>query len=354
MKDKDILLQQLDWDWLCASVVRATKHSYNIQAHCPYHDDHHSSLNITKSNGLYYCHACGASGDFIKLICDQLQIDFKEAVALISGSGYKSRRSNNVLAKQKQSVKPPQLSWSMIQVNAKHAELLQNEDYLKAIDNYGISLDIVKRFRLGIQEDYDCLRLIIPIGDLSNLISVKMHRITGNPKNKSISAPGSRAYIYPFKNVMAANKLLLLEGEPDALCAFSNNVESLGVTPFTFTGGAMTFKMEWVPFLLNKTVYIAYDPDRAGATGTDKILSYMEGRANIFLVSLGSHDMRDYFNKDHRTTNELSDILKMARPYDKYHPVYIKRRLYPILEESCGDRFKWNGLKQEIDKFFGL
>ncbi len=38
-------------------------HAQELEGLCPFHDDTNPSLSINKSNGLYYCHACGARGD---------------------------------------------------------------------------------------------------------------------------------------------------------------------------------------------------------------------------------------------------------------------------------------------------
>lgn len=39
---------------------------------CPFHDDHHPSLQL---GDRYYCHACGASGDVIDLTSHLLGVD---------------------------------------------------------------------------------------------------------------------------------------------------------------------------------------------------------------------------------------------------------------------------------------
>ena len=46
--------------------------SHSGMALCPFHDDHHPSLQL---GDRYYCHACGASGDVIDLTAQLLGID---------------------------------------------------------------------------------------------------------------------------------------------------------------------------------------------------------------------------------------------------------------------------------------
>jgi len=35
-------------------------------ARCPFHADHHPSLSIDAERGLFFCHGCGAKGNFVQ------------------------------------------------------------------------------------------------------------------------------------------------------------------------------------------------------------------------------------------------------------------------------------------------
>ncbi len=356
MNNKDFLLKKLDWDWFTRNIVKTIKHGYYIQALCPYHDDQKASMSISKQNGAFYCHACGKSGSFIDLICDSIPCSFPEACKLIAGDAYKSKKYSP--KKSEAPVEIP-LTWNMKQVNTMHAALMNNKEHLNIVHTYGISDYAIEKFRLGVQPEKDCLRLVIPIVSDKGLIAVKLHRITGNPDTKTYSATGSKTFIYPYNTVIKSDQLLLIEGEPDVLCGFSNDIPSLGLYPCTFTGGALTFKIEWVQYFLDKIVYFGYDNDKAGNLGSEKVLTYLDGRADIriFKMPPGYKDLRDYFVIGKHTAKDFQAHLNkpgVIRQYDQYHPIYIKKRLYPILEESCGDRFKWIGLKSEIDRLFCL
>lgn len=47
---------------------------------CPLHDDHHPSMSIDTSRGLWYCHPCAEGGDGIKLYMRVRRLNFAEAV----------------------------------------------------------------------------------------------------------------------------------------------------------------------------------------------------------------------------------------------------------------------------------
>lgn len=356
MKNKDYLLQKIDWDWFARNIVKTVKHTYYIQALCPFHDDQKASMTVTKANGAFYCHACGKSGSFIDLICDALVCSYPEACKYIAGDAYQSKKYVN---KKKEPPKEIPLTWTRQQVDNKHKALISNVNYKNAVNNYGISDAIIERYKLGIQEDKDCLRLVIPIVNDKELVAIKFHRITGNPENKSYQVTGSKAFVYPYKSIIKADTLMLLEGEPDVLCGLSNNIQSLGIYPCSFTGGAMTFKLEWIQYFMDKKIYFCYDNDKAGNIGSEKVLTYLDGRAEVYIFKMpaGVKDLRDYFVKEKHTLQDFEAYMKTPsaiRPYDSHHPIYIKKRLYPILEEACGDRFKWEGLKLEIDRLFNL
>jgi DNA primase len=47
---------------------------------CPFHKDHKPSLSINITNGVYYCHACGAKGNVITFLESYAGLTFPEAV----------------------------------------------------------------------------------------------------------------------------------------------------------------------------------------------------------------------------------------------------------------------------------
>ena len=358
-KEREQLIDRLDWHWFAQNILKQTKHNgYYIKALCPYHDDHEASLSVIKTHGGFRCHSCGHTGDIIDLTMDALGIDFKEAIDLLGAEPAEQKKVYN----KNPYVRPmePVMSWTDQNILDKHQALLSNDEEMNIVNKYGISKDIVIKTKLGIHHDSDCLRLVIPIVVEGKLIAVKLHRVTGKPQCKALSAPGSKTALYPHGNIVKSNKLLFVEGEPDVLCAFSVGLhKDTGLTPCTVTTGALTFRVEWIPLFAGKTIYICYDNDKAGSQGIDKVLSALDGRATIYLVRLPDKckDIRDYFSVLGKTTADFMCLLqdnRYTKLYDKSHPLYIRKRLYPILEECCGDRFRWEGLKQEIDGLFKL
>jgi DNA primase catalytic core len=82
--------------------------STQSKALCPFHDDKTPSLLIdsNRENGHqhFYCFACGAHGDAIDLVKEQLQLGFKEAVSWLEpgvhGSPTRAKRPSKVIARE--------------------------------------------------------------------------------------------------------------------------------------------------------------------------------------------------------------------------------------------------------------
>ncbi len=51
----------------------------NKRCLCPYHDDKHPSMHLSKKKGIFKCFVCGAKGDSLKLVQDQKNLSFLEA-----------------------------------------------------------------------------------------------------------------------------------------------------------------------------------------------------------------------------------------------------------------------------------
>ena len=51
----------------------------NKRCLCPYHDDKHPSMHLSKKKGIFKCFACGAKGDSLKLVQDQKNLNFLES-----------------------------------------------------------------------------------------------------------------------------------------------------------------------------------------------------------------------------------------------------------------------------------
>jgi len=258
---------------------------------CPFHNDAVASLSINLVNGVYFCHACGEKGNLITW-CKHHNIDLKK---LAEDYGVKTTEkivSNKV-------------------VEEAHDKLLKEPKALDFLKNIrGISLDTVKRFKLGFHNG----RLAIPITNVAGkYINVRLYssKAKTSAKVMSFGSGYGAAAIYPIENLSKPD-ILLCEGELDCLIA-----NDLGFNAITITGGAQTWKREWNTLFLDKDVAICYDVDAAGRQGSHKIAEELKNYANTVKVihlpistkEIPNGDLTDYIISMGCTGKDLETLI---------------------------------------------
>lgn len=63
--------------------IKLRRAGREYQGLCPFHDDHTPSLGVNDQKGVFYCHACEASGDLFKFVMDYERVGFLEAVEIV-------------------------------------------------------------------------------------------------------------------------------------------------------------------------------------------------------------------------------------------------------------------------------
>ncbi|MDY6790097.1 MAG: CHC2 zinc finger domain-containing protein [Thermodesulfobacteriota bacterium] len=72
-----------------AKGVKLKKNGKSFFGLCPFHDDHNPSLSINPTTNLWQCFGCGTGGDVIRFVELFDQVDFKEAVEILTDNGFK-------------------------------------------------------------------------------------------------------------------------------------------------------------------------------------------------------------------------------------------------------------------------
>lgn len=103
---------------------------------------------------------------------------------------------------------------------------------------------------------------------------------------KYVSITGSRVGLFNADTLWNADSVVICEGEIDAML-----LERWGFRAITTTGGAGTFKPEWVRFFAHvKRIALLYDNDKAGREGAAKVHAMMR-RAEIITLPDGVKDV---------------------------------------------------------------
>jgi hypothetical protein len=105
--------------------------------------------------------------------------------------------------------------------------------------------------------------------------------------------------------------VIITEGEFDAMIASQH-----GLPAVSSTGGANTFKSEWLELFNNiRHVYVCYDTDEAGIAGAARVASLFGNKAKIVHLPStegGKVDLTDYFTRLEKTVEDFGLLLKSA------------------------------------------
>ena len=141
-----------------------------------------------------------------------------------------------------------------------------------------VSDDILDTLGIGYKVKGSWPFFTIPILDFhGKVLFHKLKKAPGGPdiQPKGIVEPsGQGASLYPRPYLHSGiDKIVVCEGEPDCLALLSQGIEAI-----CSTGGAGTFKEEWMGEFPKeiKTVIFAFDRDEAGKKGEEKVRSLME------------------------------------------------------------------------------
>ena len=158
--------------------------------------------------------------------------------------------------------------------------------------------------------DWNGTQLVIPIKDpAGNFLFNKYRRDPYGPEDvpKYRYETGSTAQLFNAHKIKDAPFVVICEGEMDAI-----RLEVEGIVGVTGTGGAGTFKDEWLPLLAGKEVYVCFDDDGAGFKGAVKLLTKLPAKLIHLRRNKEIKDITDFLQKSGRT---FTSLLTTAESY---------------------------------------
>lgn len=250
------------------SLPRAAEWFPGNDAHCPFHSDENPSLSINTETGQFCCHACGVQGN--KLVTFEMRLldieDVHQAwVSVAKKIGFKAcPRSRGKIT---------------------HRHEYRNEEGWPHYE--------VRRYEDG---------------------TARYYRTDGVLPKAGLG--GRKRILYNLPEVMAADVVLITEGEKkaDILRDFRLIDDEGKPVAVTCSGGADTWRTEYVEHLKGKRVLILPDSDKPGQRYAESVRASLH-RAGIeySIVDFGEYgnDVRDFL-KDH-DINEL--VTFIASPW---------------------------------------
>ena len=268
--------------------------SGQLYAHCPFHVDDTPSLTVNPETEEWFCHSCkrgGAEAEFISAYFDVTKDTARHAI------NYKLARGTWPFPTEEQIAKY-------------HQALLNNQREIDALHNFGITDEVIEKYKLGLED----VRITIPVyGKTGYCVNIRKylppHRRTADGANNAkcinIRNLGSKRY-YPISAFDVENEdIYIVEGEKDALVAISQ-----GYNAVTSTGGTSIPTDELILFK-GKNVYIMLDTDLAGQKNVKLYGQLLRGIAkSIYIVKLPCKDYTEYWQQYH-----IASVEEFTTPY---------------------------------------
>ncbi len=298
-------------------VVTLKRAGSNLVGNCPFHSERTPSFTVFPSTSSYYCFGCGAGGDVVTFVMQTENIEYPEAIEFLAKrvgikveENYDKRKSNEPTVKRER----------LLELNREAARffyksLLASEGAIarQYLEKREFTSATVKRFGIGyapnvafgkaplceylIEKGFNLLeiqtaflggkskkndrmydmfrnRLMFPVFDVNGeVVAFSGRRLNEEDERKYINT--SDTPVFKKSRVLfglniaknsESGSLVLCEGSPDAIAmhqaGFDNAIATLGT--------AITSEHARIIARYCRTVYLAYDIDKAGRRATLK------------------------------------------------------------------------------------
>lgn len=297
-------------------VVTLKRAGGNLVGRCPFHSEKTPSFTVFPSTSSYYCFGCGAGGDVVTFVMQSENLEYREAIEFLAkNAGIKVEETYENRSKE-----PTVKRDRMMELNKEAAKffyksLLNNEGEFAR--NYLVSRKFesttIKRFGIGYAPNspygkaalceyliskgftpfeiktaflggegkngrmYDMFRhrVMFPIFDTNGeVVAFSGRRLNDNEEERKYINTSDTPVFKKSKILFGLNVaknsecdyLILCEGAPDAIAmhqaGFDNAIATLGT--------AITSEHARTIARYTRTVYLAYDIDKAGRRATLK------------------------------------------------------------------------------------
>lgn len=333
----DALLKSADIVSVISSYIPVSQKGRSFVALCPFHDDKHPSLNISREKQIFKCFSCGAGGNAITFIEKYDKISFEEAVRKLADlvgfhderlekEAYKPHIDSNLvplyntindlqkyyrygLTIEEGKVAADYLSARNIDSEEiekyglgyapldgkKTVQYLEAKNHsLKCIEDIGIALA-----RASGTSDSNAGRLIFPLSDPDGqVVGFSARRLKDDDTSKYVNSPETPIFqkgkiLYNYHNAKRTahhdGYVYLLEGFMDVMALGKAGITSA----LALMGTNLTTDQITLLRRLNCEVRLCLDGDEAGQTGMMRCLNLLNKAAIPFRLVYNPGDLRD-------------------------------------------------------------
>ena len=290
-----------------SSYIPLTPRGKNYFGVCPFHDDNHPSMSVSKEKQIYKCFSCGASGNVFQFIQDYEHVSFNESLQILAKRAGIALNSDHIKTTRKN-----EDLYTLYEIAEKfyHNNILTSEgkkarDYL---ESRKINKEIIKEFGIGLSlkdtkllskifvskkynekiilnsglvkknnatfEDLYYNRIMFPLYNLEgNVVGFSGRIYDGTSDSKYINTreteifkKGELLYNYYHARNDARQKgqIIIVEGFMDVIRMYTADIHNVVAT----MGTAVTKNQALLIKRLAKEVILCFDGDTAGEKAT--------------------------------------------------------------------------------------
>ncbi|MDD3341293.1 MAG: DNA primase [Bacilli bacterium] len=304
----NLIREKSDIVEIISSYIPLTPRGKNYFGVCPFHDDNHPSMSVSKEKQIYKCFSCGATGNVFTFVSEYENISFIEAVQMLADKAGIPIQGNYQKTKPKEDpvlYEIYELSSKFYQNNVNTKEGREAREYLKqrqideqVIKEFGIGLSLkdnkmlskllvskgysdknLEKCALLVKRDYQYSdlyynRVMFPLWNLSGQVVGFSGRIYNsedpskyiNSRETEIFKKGELLYNYHRAKIEARKKgtIIVMEGFMDVIRAYT-----IGITNVVATmGTAVTKGQAQLLKKMARDIILCFDGDEAGAKAT--------------------------------------------------------------------------------------
>jgi DNA primase len=300
--DAEKLLSEADIVAVIDRHVQLEKRGSEFYGICPFHDDHHTSLQVNPRKQIYKCFACGAGGDAIDFLT-RMGRTFHEACEELNGGKLEAETN----PQQRAAAAPKQPTWKQIKPSG---------PVQSAITHYrhGVaSMVWTYRDETGDVLGYVC-RFDVPGG---KEVLPYVYATDGNRSEWRWLGFDKPRPLYN-RNLIQQHlnaTIVLVEGEK-AADAVSAQVDPSQFVATTWIGGANGIDNADFGPITGRRVILWADNDEPGRKAMIDVAKKLKGE--VLAMSLPKGLPEKWDAADHQwQAGELVEFLNLAKPYGK-------------------------------------
>jgi len=250
-----------------------------IQINCIFHEETTPSLTLYTNTNTFYCFGCGETGDVIKLVSKNLNLNF-----------------------------PQTLKW--LDPTLEIAPEINSDEAKRYLKNHSISYESQQKFDICFTKtwigkyQYPTIKFKTPGG--------YKHRIFGCDETKYRFEKGSHHTL--FKTGGDIKIAVITEGEFDSIRTYQETRYSC----FSPTTGNMGFDEKYASEFINfDPIVVAFDNDNEGKIGAKKTIQILKKQINsnkiiqIEVPEILGKDWCDFFSKG-KTKKDFDELIQAS------------------------------------------